>query len=275
MTFSEMLSYSTTKITSYYDNEDKTNYGTGTGTGFFIDFNIDNTEGTCQPVIITNKHVVKNAKKISYSVCRRNTNNEPLDKERFTVDLVSFKIINHPDNNVDLCAIPISEVQNQLKLNNIHTFNYKITTDIIISKDEVNKSSTMEDIIMIGYPNGLEDTYNNKPIIRRGITSTHMKFDYNGKKEFLIDMACFPGSSGSPIFFCNDSTYTTPEGLFVGSRIKLLGILYAGPQHTGTGDVIFENIPTNPKTIFNIPNNLGLVIRAERIRELEKIMENM
>lgn len=35
---------------------------------------------------------------------------------------------------------------------------------------------------------------------RRGITATNINFDYNGKKEFVIDAACFPGSSGFPVF---------------------------------------------------------------------------
>ena len=133
----------------------------------------------------------------------------------------------------------------------------------------------MEDIIMIGYPNGLEDSYNNKPIIRKGITSTHLKFDYNGKKEFLIDMAFFPESSGSPIFFCNESSYTQGNTTFFGSRCKLLGLLYGGPQHTSTGSVVFENIPTNPKAIIQIPNNLGVVVKAVRIKELEDFMKDM
>lgn len=33
----------------------------------------------------------------------------------------------------------------------------------------------MEDVVMIGYPIGLSDTYNHKPIIRRGITASHPK----------------------------------------------------------------------------------------------------
>ena len=102
-----------------------------------------------------------------------------------------------------------------------------------------------------------------------------MKSDYNGKKEFLIDMACFPGSSGSPIFFCNEASYTTGNNVIIGSRCRLLGLLYAGPQYTSVGKIIFENIPTSPKAVFNIPNNLGLVIKAERIKELEEIMKNM
>ena len=257
MTNSEQLTYCTTKITSIYEDGK-----VATGTGFFMDFNINEEERTCQSVIITNKHVVNGAKTIIYSVCRGDLNNNPLDQEKFTITMNSFNIINHPDNLVDLCAISIATAESQTKSNDIHLYRGKFGTDLIITDKEINECATMEDIIMVGYPNGLEDNYNNKPIIRRGVTSTHMKFNYNGKKEFLIAMACFPGSSGSPVFFCNDGYYATNKGLTVGSRVKLLGVLYAGPQHTGIGNIVFENISTNPKAIFNIPNNLGLVIKA-------------
>ena len=46
----------------------------------------------------------------------------------------------------------------------------------------------------------LIDEVNNKPVVRKGITATDIRLDYNGRKEFLIDAACFHGSSGSPVF---------------------------------------------------------------------------
>lgn len=71
---------------------------------------------------------------------------------------------------------------------------------------------------MIGYPNGLWDSQNNLPIIRRGITATSVKKDYNGKKEFLIDAAVFPGSSGSPVFIFNEGSYSVPGGFSNGHQ---------------------------------------------------------
>lgn len=176
MQLSEQLIYCTTKIINIID-ETKI----ATGTGFFMNFNENLEKGTCQPVIITNKHVVKDAKKIIFSVCRADENNNPLDQQKFTITLDEFKIINHPDNDVDLCAIPIASLDSYSQEYKVRLYRGKLGTDLIINEDEVKDCSAMEDIIMIGYPNGLEDSYNNKPIIRKGITSTHLKFDYNGK----------------------------------------------------------------------------------------------
>ena len=268
MTMSEQLTYVTVKITSEYADG-----AIGTGTGFFMNFN--ENEGTYQPVIITNKHVVKDAIKIKFNICLADEDFNPIDtaKHEFTTD--TSKVIEHPSPNVDLCVIAIASLLNEATANNINLYRKSLTTEQIISITEISECSAMEEVTMIGYPNGLEDSYNNKPIIRRGITSTHIKLDYNNKKEFLIDMACFPGSSGSPLFLCNESSYSTTKGVTIGSRLRLIGVLYAGPQHTGIGTIVFENIPTMPRTKFSIPNNLGLVIKAERIKELEELLKNI
>ena len=56
-------------------------------------------------------------------------------------------------------------------------------------------------------------------------------------------------------------------------RVILMGVLYAGPQHTTTGEVRIIDVPTvqRPISITTIPNNLGLIIKAERIIELERL----
>lgn len=270
MSISEKLTYCTTKIISYLSDGKQS-----IGTGFFMNFNVDYAKNFRQPVVITNKHVIAGATKVEISVCRADDNNNPKDIEKFKITFDEFKIINHPDSNVDLCAISIAAAENFIRDNNIQLFKSILDTSLIITEEECKECSAMEDIIMIGYPDGLEDSYNNKPIIRKGITATHIKNDYNNKKDFLIDMACFPGSSGSPIFFCDENLYSGNGGVYIGSRLRLLGVLYAGPQHTSVGDIKFEYIPTTPKAVIAIPNNLGLVIKGSRILELEKIMKDM
>ena len=126
--------------------------------------------------------------------------------------------------------------------------------------------SAIEDVYMIGYPNGLWDNVNNKPIIRKGITATNFNFDYQGEKEFLIDMACFPGSSGSPIVLINT------EAEIMTRKLMLLGVLYAGPQHIIEGTLELTH-NRKIKTTSNIPNNLGYVIKSERIIELEQLFK--
>lgn len=102
---------------------------------------------------------------------------------------------------------------------------------------------------MIAYSNGIWDLVNNKPIIRKGVTATHTKFDYNGKMEFMVDTACFPGSSGSLAKLLNLGNYCTKDGsIIMRNRVKFLGVMYAGPQHIASGIRII-NIPTRNEAI--------------------------
>ena len=73
---------------------------------------------------------------------------------------------------------------------------------------------------MVGYPIGLYDKINNLPIFRKGYTACHPSIDFNRKGIGLIDMACFPGSSGSPIYVLNEGLVKSKNGaLYVGNRV--------------------------------------------------------
>jgi V8-like Glu-specific endopeptidase len=195
------------------------------------------------------------------------------------MDLENFENFwrKHPDNDVDLCAMPIAPFVNMAVEKGQNLFYIPFDVSILPSEKQLNELTAMEEILMVGYPNGIWDQINNKPIFRKGITATNPTLDYNGKKEFLIDAACFPGSSGSPVLIFNEGGYRDKNGtLHLGSsRVILIGVLYAGPQHTTTGEIKIINVPVSqvPVAISKIPNNLGLVIKAERIKELEKLFE--
>lgn len=128
---------------------------------------------------------------------------------------------------------------------------------------------------MVGYPKGLRDRANNLPIFRRGITATHPKFNYMGKPEFLVDMACFPGSSGSPVFILNEGTYTDKRsGTFsIGSRIYLLGIQYAVPNLKDLGELI--SVPSQQikvKPLMQSFINLGIIVKSSELMIFESIL---
>ena len=273
LSHSEQLSYSTIRIECQYIDG-----SSGTGTGYFFLLKEDEAAKTHVPVVITNKHVVKNSKKIRFLFTKANSSNEPLDQEHFDIffDSSNFPIFNHPEVDVDLCAIPIQPFIEEAKNRGEMLFYIPLNKSILPTKEQVENFSAMEEIIMIGYPNGIWDSKNNKPIFRNGVTATHPNIDYNGKKEFLIDAACFPGSSGSPVFIFNEGGYRDKKGnTYMGqSRIILLGTLYAGPQQTTTGEIQVVDVPTSQKAISvsNIPINLGLIIKSERIIELEKLI---
>ncbi len=272
LSISEQLTYSTIRIECIDSNGNQS-----TGTGYFFKFKVNKETGEHIPVLITNKHVVENAKEGKLIFTKATEDYKPLDTEHYPVTINDFenKWIKHPDNSVDLCVLPIGQILNELDKLKIKLFYIPLDVELLPTEEQMNDLSALEEVIMIGYPNGIWDQYNNKPILRKGVTATHPNLDYNGKKEFLIDMACFPGSSGSPVFIFNEGGYRDKKGnTFMGkSRILFLGTLYAGPQHTATGEIKVVNISTSTKpiAISRIPNNLGLVIKHNRILELEKL----
>lgn len=269
---SEQITYSTVRIECDY--QDQTS---GTGTGFFFQFLKDETTGRHIPVVITNKHVINGATKGRLIFTKANANNEPLDTQHFEVYFDNFEKFwrKHPDNNVDLCAMPIAPFLTEADKKGEKLFYISLDKKILPTEQQLSDFSALEEIIMVGYPNGIWDNVNNKPILRKGVTATHPNFEYCGKKEIMIDAACFPGSSGSPVFIFNEGGYMDKRGtMFMGaSRVILLGVLYAGPQHTAQGDIQIINVPTvdRPIAISRIPNNLGLIIKSERILELENL----
>ena len=194
-----------------------------------------------------------------------------------SVELDNFekRWINHPNEEIDLCAMffqpLVSEAEKQKKT----IFYIHLDDSLIPTEEFLRELTAAEEILMIGYPIGLWDTVNNLPITRRGITATHPAMDFCGKSIIVIDVACFPGSSGSPVLLVNEGIYGTKRGAVAGSRAILLGVLFAGPQMDVHGDIKIEDIPTANKmsSSTKIMINLGYVIKAKEISLLGEVLK--
>ena len=128
---------------------------------------------------------------------------------------------------------------------------------------------------MAVYPIGLWDEKNNLPIVRRGMTATDPVIDYNGRQEFLIDAAVFPGSSGSPVYIADDNGQFVGS-VFVGPRVKLLGILYAVHEYTSNEKIEIIPIPTafDLRGKEHIPAGIGVVIKADKLQDFKTLLED-
>jgi V8-like Glu-specific endopeptidase len=267
LTPSEQLTHSTVRI------ECETAEGMSTGTGFF--FNTLDDGKRRVPVIITNKHVISGARRGWFHLTKRKSDGAPDVGKHLRIEVPDFekRWLLHRDTRVDLAAMPVGPLLHETSAAGHQFFMINLDKSLIPSATELAELSALEDVIMIGYPNGIWDSVNNLPVIRRGVTATHPNLDYEGRREFMIDAACFPGSSGSPVFLYNVGSWADRSGntIMGGTRVKLLGVLYAGPQHTATGEIRIVNVPTKetPVSISRIPNNLGLIIKASRLLEFD------
>ncbi|WP_017814448.1 S1 family peptidase [Paenibacillus shenyangensis] len=267
---SEQLMYCTIRI----ESEDILG-NVSTGTGFYFQFDINDKD---IPVIITNKHVIKGGIYGNLVIKLRSSDSQYIidGQERFRIGKFEESWIMHPDPEVDLCCLLIGPIINEMKKQGKHLFYKTFYEDSIITKTERDDLTAIEDITMIGYPNGLWDEVNNHPIMRHGKTATHPAYNYNGKEEFLIDVACYHGSSGSPVVLFNQGVYLNRKGEFIaGTRLKLLGVLYAGPQVINTGEIKIATIETRQEAISITRSmmNLGIIIKSEKVLDLKTLVD--
>lgn len=274
MSPADQLSFSTVRIACVTKSREAS-----IGTGFFFDFPFTGNKHI--PLIITNRHVIENAVDGTFQLTEAGSEGTPKIGTFTTVKLDSFESrwVPHPDKDVDLCAMPIAPLLNAAEDQGKPFFHRMMGKDLIAMSETMSELSALEEIVMIGYPVGIWDSASDMPIFRKGVTATRPDLDYEGRKEFMIDAACFPGSSGSPVLLFNIGGYTTKTGntILGSTRIKLLGVLYAGPQFTVEGRPQVVPIPTNTIAISasQIPTNLGLVIKAEQILKFEDIFKEM
>jgi hypothetical protein len=247
--------------------------GTGSGTGSFV--HLCNSNGRHLPLIVTNQHVIEGATDgFLHFTQAKPGGGEPDIGKHVPAHVTDFQNqwIKHP--TADLAAFPLGPLLTLLREQGHAPFYASVDPSVFADADFLSQLTAVEDIAMVGYPIGLWDSRNNLPIVRRGITATLPYVDFEGRPEFLIDCACFPGSSGSPVFLLNLGSYVDKEGNtnLAQSRVKLLGVLWGGPQFTATGEVKAVPVPTNhqPVVLSKIPANLGYCIKADQILWFER-----
>lgn len=222
-----------TTVPIYVEKNDGTN---SSGTGFIYQHKID--ENKSIPFIITNKHIVENAKRGIVNFIKRQ-GTEPKLTEKISVELPGQLLSQYISNTDDIAVFLIGPIINELESKNIQIFFRSIEQSIIPNEEILNNLSAIEEITFIGYPSGIVDNKNNTPIVRKGITATPVWNDFNGQNIFLIDAGVFPGSSGSPVFILNSGAYTTNQGIVVGNRIYFLGIISATIQRQEIGGQVY------------------------------------
>lgn len=247
------------------------------GTGFFYVFDVPGG-GTQQVfVVITNKHVVAGCDYARFVLSNVPSGLDPdalvaasdLRQVSIDVDVNSQMCVPHPDPKIDLCALVCSPAIGAMASSpGREIYAAFLRPENHLPDEQRSWVRFIESVVMVGYPNGLWDEINDMPIIRRGTTATHALQNHRDRPEFVIDMACMPGSSGSPVFLFEDGLVRAGrDALSPGSRLVLLGVLWGGPQLTLEGRIEVRPVPhaTAPVAVTSTPMNLGYVIQAGQI----------
>jgi hypothetical protein len=180
----------------------------------------------------------------------------------------------HPNPNVDLCVLDFSGLVEQFKNVGTPLFLCALNAGNVPTSEHWADFDVIEDVLMVGCPNGIYDEANNHPIVRRGITATAMGKDYNHAPEFMIDMACFPGSSGSPVFVNQIGYVDRKTGMYRvdARRVFFVGILYGGPEITNEGEIRLGVVPTVAVAAMM---HLGLVVRSTMMLTFDDLIRQV
>jgi len=253
---------------------------TVSGTGFFFEFSY---EGSSVPVIVTNAHVIDSLNSIVFYFKQKSNDGKPLYNsiERVHLEKEDLKWIRHPDPKVDLAVLPLTPMVRQFQAKHNKQLFFAAYEEKHIPNDSVTNSlSAIEEILMVGYPHGIRDIYNDLPVVRRGITATPFNFDYNSKKEFLCDLSVSPGSSGSPVLVFNPSSFTDKYGkLYMKSRFLFLGIshlAFISPYEATVsteGDTPGKVIPNPSRITTSIPFNIAVAIKSTKLLDFKPLLK--
>jgi hypothetical protein len=242
--------------------------GTGSGTGFLFTHKYKDQDF---PFVVTNKHVIAGALKGGITFIRGDANKPKLG-ESFRIDFDSFETHwhGHPDADTDITVTPLVPLVNFMKNQGVDVFFRSITTENIPNAEQEKTLDAIEEIVFVGYPNGIWDSKNFTPIARKGTTATPLIIDYEGKNKFLIDASVFGGSSGSPVFIYQSGVYATKNGpATAGTKFFFIGVVAAVYFKTATNDIISLPIPTHTKDVAIDKEmiDLGIVFKAKTVLE--------
>lgn len=241
----------------------------GSGTGFIYVHKVGDDH---IPVIVSNKHVVEGFPNGSMTFTVRD-GEHPKQGHGFRLDIGDFSDswVGHPDPSVDVAVLPLVPLEEHLKQIGVDIFYRAVTPDIVPTAQQVEELDAFEQLVFIGYPNGIWDKRNLLPIMRTGTTATPLSIDFEGQPKFLMDASVFPGSSGSPVFLYNPGMYYSKNGnTTVGTRLMFVGVVAAVFFRNDIHDIVSIPIPTNNKKAVALSKemiDLGIVYKSHTVNE--------
>jgi hypothetical protein len=271
-TLAENLLFSTVRVEATSSEEKSV------GTGFVFAYESDAIgEGKAAFFMVTNKHVVRDAGDGSFIVIKADEKGNPLLGQGVKIPILQFEDHwhGHPNDDVDITVMYLNPINQAVKDAGERTFVRPIGKDHIATPDQINDLDAVEEIMFIGYPDGLYDHFNLTPIIRRGSTATPLQLDYGDEPAFLVDASVFPGSSGSPVFLANFATYMnrrTGEVFAGGSRTLFLGVLSSSFFMEEDGQIEQRPVPITKELIARTKQmiDLGFVFKSSTVLETVK-----
>ena len=224
----------------------------GSGTAFVVKH--DHLRGS-NTFIVTNRHLVDGVRQGGL-VFTQKRNGQPLLGQRFQLNIDQFPQawFGHPDPAVDLSIIPMRPLEQAANAQGVELYYQPIDTRLIPDESATRALDALEEVLFVGYPSGVWDQVNLMPIMRRRTTATPIALNFEGRSEFLIDAAVYPGSSGSPVFVYLPETLRPAQSVV--KKFLFAGVVAA---------VFFREEANRPVVTPVPPNGQGMVMGSEMI----------
>ena len=236
------------------------------GSGFIVSRKEETLPGKATFYIVTNKHVVKNKKRI---YARFNDTGDSFVND-YPIDLYDnngYALFSaHPDENTDIVAIQIiPNVLDEAKA----VWNAFDLSDHTLTINQMMKTGVVEGSLVynLGFPMNLVDIIK-APICRLGCISRFIDtyIRQNEHPTFLIDAHVFPGNSGGPVISRPEyiSLRDTPNNTYA----NLIGIVSASILYKET---LVSTQTGEPRMIQTENSGLTVVHPVDRIKEVVEI----
>lgn len=238
----------------------------GSGTAFVVSHTHANAGRGTHTFIVTNRHLVDGVRRGGL-VFTQKRNGQPLLGQRFQLNIEDFPHawFMHPDPAVDLAIIPMRPLEQAARDQGVELYYQVIDSRLAPDAHVLHALDALEEVLFVGYPSGVWDQVNLMPILRRGTTATPMTLDFEGRAEFLIDAAVYPGSSGSPVFVYQPDM---PRGQsHAGPKFIFAGVIAAVFFREEANHLVPAPVPANTQgTVMGSEMiDLGLVIKSQAV----------
>lgn len=238
----------------------------GSGTAFVVSH--AHARGS-HTFIVTNRHLVDGVRRGGLVFTQRR-GGQPLLGQRFQLNIEDFPHawFVHPDPEVDLAIIPMRPLEQAVREQGLELYYHVIDTRLIPDASALHALDALEEVLFVGYPSGVWDQVNLMPILRRGTTATPIALDFEGRPEFLIDAAVYPGSSGSPVFIYQPDTLRPNQSM--GRKFLFAGVVAAVFFREEANHLVPAPVPANNTGVIMGSEmiDLGLVIKAQAVVEV-------
>lgn len=221
-----------------------------------------------QNFVVTNRHLVEGVRSGGL-VFTQKKRGQPALGERFQVNINDFSHawFTHPDPEVDIAIIPLRPLEQAARDQGVELYYHAIDSYLAPDASVLRALDALEQVVFVGYPSGVWDQVNLMPIMRRGTTATPLALNFEGRKEFLIDAAVYPGSSGSPVFVYQPDTLRPSQS--GGKKFLFVGVVAAVFFREEASHLVSVPVPANnqPMVMGSEMIDLGLVIKSDAVIE--------